>query len=104
MTWTQRLHHKYLHLHYTQGKAFEVFRSSMTRPVPQIACLGFLCGWVGHVYAQKRKGPGTKRFAFIHFLPSGMHSTQKALGAPVRYQAIFLIALKLFIFSDWLYK
>jgi hypothetical protein len=42
-------------------------------------------GWVGvgHVYAQKRKGPGTKGFAFIHFLHSGMRSTvHKKYQAP----------------------
>jgi hypothetical protein len=53
-------------------------------------------GWVGHVYAQKRRGPGTKGFAFIYFFPSGMRSTQKMPGAPARCQASFPIALKLF--------
>jgi hypothetical protein len=53
-------------------------------------------GWVGHIYAQKCRGPGTKGFALISFLPSGVRSTQKVPGAPARCQASFLIALNLF--------
>ena len=53
-------------------------------------------GWVGHIYAQKYRGPGTQGFAFIYFLPSGMRSTQKVPGTPARYQTSFPIALKLF--------
>ena len=45
---------------------------------------------------KKNRGPGTKGFAFIYFLPSGLRSTQKVPGAPARCQASFLIALKLF--------
>jgi hypothetical protein len=53
-------------------------------------------GWVGHIYAQKYRGPGTWRFAFIYFVPSGMRSTQKVPGTSARCQASFPIALKLF--------
>ena len=53
-------------------------------------------GWVGRIYAQKRRGPGTKGLALISFLPSGVRSTQKVPGAPARCQAGFPIALKLF--------
>jgi hypothetical protein len=55
-----------------------------------------MCGWVGHISPKNYRRPGTKGFAFIYFLPSGMRSTQKAPGAPARHQASFPIALKLF--------
>ena len=53
----------------------------------------FLCvniggyGWVGHIYAQKCRGPGTKGFGFIYFLPPGLRPTQKVPGTPARCQA-----------------
>ena len=53
-------------------------------------------GWVGHISPKNYRRPGTKGFAFIYFLPSGMRSTQKVPGAPARHQASFPIALKLF--------
>jgi hypothetical protein len=59
-------------------------------------------GWVGHVFAQNYRRPGTKGFAFIYFLPSGMRSTQKVPGAPARSQANFPIALKIFKKCFWL--
>jgi hypothetical protein len=54
-------------------------------------------GWVDHVHAQKRRGPGTKGLALISFLPSGVRSAQKVPGAPPRCQASFPIALKLWL-------
>jgi hypothetical protein len=49
------------------------------------------------VFNQKNyRRPGTKGSALIHFLPSGVRSTQKVPGAPARFQASFQIALKLF--------
>ena len=47
-------------------------------------------------FTKNYRRPGTKGFAFIYFLPSGMRSTQKAPGAPTRSQASYPIALKFF--------
>jgi hypothetical protein len=66
------------------------------------------CGWVGHVHTQKCRGPGAKGFAFVCFLPSGMHSTQKVPDAPARNQMPGQFPNRLEIahknVSGWLYK
>ena len=73
---------------------------------PAIALVPY--GWVGHVYAQKRKGPGTKGFAFIHFLPSGFGGafytkrTRRPRQVPGQFPNRLEVNKK--DVSDWLYK